>query len=69
MTEEQDKDCMLQIIKARGDCTAHGYPCKMCPIEDFYHEVCHGIEEQYKKALNAYTKTYGKDLELLEVLV
>jgi len=68
------KNKLLIIIKQKGDCN---FPVKVncnallgeetCPVKDSYSCAIH--LKRYKKAIDEYVKKYGRDIELMEVLI
>ena len=65
-----DKAIHLHIIKSKGECTVHSVRCMSCKTGELVDCGVDGNNERlYKQAINTYIQLYGKDPDLLEVLL
>lgn len=72
-----EKDVLLLIIKEGKACADNhditGYHCDICPFaEDDY--ICgsrfiHDRDTKRKRIINYYVEKYGRDTDLIEVLI
>ena len=69
-----NKEVLLLLIKHKARCaeTADYLDCGRCPLAN-KHETCeaspYNRQIRYKDALKMYIEAYGKDPELMEVLL
>ena len=62
----KQKQKLLHFIKTKGKCPAER-GCAGCPILT-YGDQCN-VSSRCKQAIGMYIKEYGKDEDLLEVLI